>query len=388
LQAANDILILGIGQTQVGEHYEISLRELALDAISKARAEAGGILPEAVYVANMLAPLLSGQAQLGAYIVDFAGLRGVEAAVVEAGSASGGAALRQAYLAVASGAVETAMVVGVEKFSEHPTAEVDAALATSTDSDYEAVHGATPTAQAAMLMRRYLHVHQAPADALAGFPLAAHAHGAANPHAMFRRAITLESYQRAGMISDPLNMFDAAPLADGAAAVILARASSLPESTLYPAVRIASSASATDTVALHDREDPLVLQAAVLSSQRALAQAGITPEMVDFFELHDLFSIYGALSLEAAGFCQAGEGWKMARDGDITISGKLPVCTAGGSKARGEVGAATGVYQAVEAVLQLQQRAGQSQVKEARIGMIQTLSNAAGTAVTHILARE
>ncbi len=388
MQAANDILILGIGQTNVGEHYEIALRELALDAISKARAEAGGILPEAVYVANMLAPLLSGQAQLGAYIADFAGLRGVEAAVVEAGSASGGAALRQAYLAVASGAVETAMVVGVEKFSEHPTAEVDAALSTSTDSDYEAVHGATPTAQAAMLMRRYLHVHQAPADALAGFPVAAHVHGAANPHAMFRRAITLESYQRAGMISDPLNMFDAAPPADGAAALILARASSLPESTLYPAVRIASSASATDTVALHDRRDPLVFQAAALSSQRALAQAGITPEMVDFFELHDLFSIYGALSLEAAGFCQTGDGWKMARDGDITISGKLPVCTAGGSKARGEVGAATGVYQAVEAVLQLQQRAGQSQVKEARIGMIQALSNAAGTAVTHILARE
>jgi len=110
--------------------------------------------------------------------------------------------------------------------------------------------------------------------------------------------------------------------------------------------------------------------------------------MVDFFELHDLFSIYGALSLEAAGFCQAGEGWKMARDGDISIPGRLPVCTAGGSKARGEIGAATGVYQAVEAVLQLQQRAGQSQVKEARIGMIQALSNAAGTAVTHILARE
>ena len=96
MQASNDILILGIGQTNVGEHWEISLRELALDAISKARAEAGGIKPDAVYVANMLAPILSGQAQLGAYIADFAGLRGVEASVIEAGNASGGAALRQA----------------------------------------------------------------------------------------------------------------------------------------------------------------------------------------------------------------------------------------------------------------------------------------------------
>jgi len=388
LQAANDVLILGIGQTAVGEHFERSLRELALEAISKARAEAGGIRPEALYVANMLAPILSGQAQLGAYLADFAGLRGVEAAVVEAGSASGGAALRQGYLAVASGSVETAMVVGIEKFSEHPSAEVDAALATSLDSDYEAVHGATPTAQAALLMRRYLHAYGAPADALAGFPLTAHANGAGNPNAMFQRAISAEAYQRAAMISDPLNMFDAAPPADGAAAVLLVRAGSLPAETLYPTVRIASSAAATDTVALHDRPDPLVFDAVRQSSRRALAQAGITTDMVDFFELHDQFSIHAALSLEAAGFCEAGEGWKMARDGEIALTGRLPVCTAGGSKARGEIGAATGLYQTIEAVLQLQQRAGRNQIEKARIAMVQCLAAAAGTAVTHILARE
>lgn len=388
MQAANDVLILGVGQTGVGEHWELSLRELALDAISKAREEAGGIRPEAIYVANMLAPILSNQAQLGAYLADFAGLRGVEAAVVEAGSASGGAALRQGYLAVASGTVKVAMVVGVEKFSEHPSAEVDAAMATSLDSDYEAVHGATPTAQAAILMRRYLYEHKAPADALAGFPVTAHANGASNPNAMFQRAISVEKYQRGGMVADPLNMFDAAPPADGAAAVILVRASALPESTLYPTVRIASSAASSDTLALHDRVDPLVFEAAALSSQRAFSQAGITLDMVDFFEPHDQFSIYAALALEAAGFCEKGEGWKMARDEEISLNGRLPICTAGGCKARGDVGAATGVYQAVEAVLQLQQRAGTNQIEKARIGMIQSLSNAAGTAVTHILARE
>jgi len=190
------------------------------------------------------------------------------------------------------------------------------------------------------------------------------------------------------MVTDPMNMFDAAPLADGAAAVILARASALPENILYPTVRIASSAAATDTIAVHDRPDPLVFEAAALSSQQALARAGITTDMVDFFELHDMFSIYAALSLEAAGFCEPGKGWKMANDEQISIPGTLPVCTAGGSKARGEVGAATGVYQAVEAVLQLQQRTPDAQVPDARIGMIQCLSNAAGTAVTHLLARE
>ena len=347
----NDVLIAGVGLTPVGEHWEKHLRELALAAIEAARAEAGGVRPQAIYVANMLAPALSGQSHLGALIADFAGLRGIEAATIEAAGASGGMALRQAYLALAAGMLDVALVVGVEKVTERVSSEIDAALTTSSDADYEAIHGITPTAQAAMLMRRYMHEFHTPQDAFAGFSITAHANAVGNPNAMFRRAIKPEAYARAGMVSEPLNMFDAAPIADGAAAIILVREGAFPLEPSRPNVRIAASSSSITAIALHDRPDPLELAANAQSSQEAYLQAGITPEDVDLFELHDLFSIYAALSLEAAGFAARGEGWRLAQDGDIAMGGRIPICTFGGSKARGDSGGGTGVYQAAEIAL-------------------------------------
>jgi acetyl-CoA C-acetyltransferase len=384
---SNDVWIVGVGLTPVGEHWEKSLREIALEAIAAALAEAPGLSPQALYVANTLAPALSGQSQLGSLLADFAGLRGVEAMTVEAAGASGGAALRQAYLALKAGAIDVALVVGLEKVTDQAGPALQAALATASDADYEAVQGITPTAQAALIMRRYLHETGAPADALAGFSLVAHANAVGNPYAMFRRAIKPEDYSRAGMVSEPVNMYDAAPVADGAAALILARSSALPPAGPSPAVRIAGSSLAIAAVALHDRRDPLVLEAANHSANQAYRQAGVTPDDIDVFELHDPFSIYAALSLEAAGFASRGQGWRLAQDGEITRQGRIPVTTLGGSKARGDTGGATGVYQVAEVMLQLQGRAGPSQVKGARIGMAQCLGGSGGTAATHILVR-
>ncbi len=381
------ILILGVGMTPVGEHWDRSLRELALEAITQARREAGGLKPDVLYVANMLSPTLSRQIHLGTLLADFAGLRGIEAVTVEAAGASGGLALRQAYLALLSGEVKVALVVGVEKVSEGLSAEVESALTTATDADYESVHGITETTLAAMLMRRYLHEFGAPADALAGFPIAAHSNAVANPHAMFRRAITRETYQKAPLLSAPLNMFDAAPLADGAAALLLARADALPGSPPEPAVQVSGSGTSVSALALHDRPDPLAFQAAAEAISRALKAAGLKPEAIDFFELHDRFSIYAALALEAAGFAPRGQGWRMAQDGAISLQGKLPVCTMGGSKARGDTGGATGVYQAVEAVLQLRGLAGESQIPNARHALIQCLGGSGATAAAHVLSR-
>ncbi len=371
--------------TPAGEHWERSLRELALEAIALARAEAGAIRPDAVYVANMLAPALSRQSHLGALIADFAGLRGIEAVAIEAAGASGGMALRQAYLALASGSVDVALVVGVEKTTERVTAEVEAALQTASDADYEGVHGVTQMALAAMLMRRYMHEFNIPEHALGGFSITAHANAVENPVAMFRRAIKPETYARAAILSDPLNMFDAAPLADGAAAVILARGEALATRLPFPRVTVKASSAAIDSVSIHDRRDPLTLEAAVEASRKAYEQAKIEPAEVNFFELHDRFSIFAALALEAAGFAERGEAWKLAQNGGIGIQGRIPVCTFGGSKARGEIGGATGVYQAVEATRQLQKRAGANQVENARLGMIQAVGGTAATVVTHIL---
>jgi acetyl-CoA C-acetyltransferase len=382
-----EIVIAGVGQTEVGEHWEISLRELAFHAIEAAILDSGGVRPQALFVGNMLAPQLSRQAHLGALIADFAGLTGIEAATIESSGASGGAALRAGYLAIASGQVDAALVVGVEKFTDQVGASVEEALSSASDSDFEAVQGLTPTAQAALLMRRYLSRNDVPRGAFAGFPLVAHANGVGNPKAMFRKAISAEVYNRAGMVSEPLNMFDIAPNADGAAAILLVRQGLLPDSYPHQFVRVVGSSLVTDTLALHDRPDPLSFQAARLSVERACRQAGLTPGDVDLFELYDAYSIYAALSLEAAGFAQPGQGWKMAQNGDLSLNGSLPIATMGGLKARGNPGGATGVYQAVEAVLHLRGMAGANQIPGAKRALVQSLGGPASSAVTHVFEK-
>jgi acetyl-CoA C-acetyltransferase len=378
-----DIVIAGLGQTEVAEHWDIGLRDLAYLATSEAIEDSGGLRPQALFVGNMLAPNLSNQAHLGVLLADYCGLPGVEAVTVEAAGASGGAALRQGYMAVASGFVDVALVLGVEKLTDQVGSNVEEALSTAGESDFEAVQGLTPTGQAALLMRRYMHEFNVPADGFAGFPLVAHANGVGNKFAMFQKAIKPEVYAKAEMVSDPINMFDVAPNADGAAALILTRRELLPNKFSHPLIKIAASANSTDTLALHDRHDPLGFIAAKIATQQALQKAGLLVEQINFFEYHDSYSVYAALSLEAAGFAKRGEGWRV----DVSRTGNIPCATMGGLKARGFPGGATGVYQAVEAVLQLRGVCDRNQIPNARFGMIQSMGGPASTVVTHILER-
>jgi acetyl-CoA C-acetyltransferase len=384
-----DVVIAGIGQTQVGERWEVSLRNLAVEAIQAALKDSGGLKPQALFVGNMLAPNLSNQAHLGALIADCAGLTGIEAMTVEASGASGGAALRQGYLAIASGMVDVALVVGVEKFTDKIGVDVEEAVATESDADFESIHGMTTTAQAAMLMKRYMHENNVPENGFAGFALTAHANGAGNKNAMFRRAIKAETYAKADMVSEPLNMFDIAPNADGAAALVLTRGDLIPSNGHAPRqlVKIAGSAASSDTLALHDRKDMLFFYTAQISASKAMKQAGIMLNQINFFEYHDVFSIYAALQLEAVGFAIKGKGWKLAEDGEIGLKGKIPCATMGGMKARGFPGGASGVYQAVEGVTQLRGQAGANQIAGANYGLIQSIGGPASTAVSHILQK-
>jgi len=150
-------------------------------------------------------------------------------------------------------------------------------------------------------------------------------------------------------------------------------------------VRIAASAVATDSLAIHDRRDPLWLDAAYISSRKALQQAGIGREEIDLFEVHDAFTIMAALSLEANGFAERGRGVRLAEEGEITLEGRLPIATMGGLKARGHPVGATGVYQVVEATLQLQGLAGANQVHDANVAMAQNIGGSGATVLTHIL---
>ncbi len=382
-----EVYIAGIGQTNVGELWSISLRDLGVQAIRAAIKDAGGLQPQAIFVGNMLAASASHQANLGSLLCEWAGLKGAEGTTVEAADASGGAALRMAYTAVRSGMVDVALVIGVEKATDVLDSDVDSLSVRTLDSDYEAAEGLTPIGQAALLMQRYIYENQVDRAALASFPMLAHANAVNNPHAMYRKPLALETYLKAGMLAEPFNLYDIAPLADGAAAVILTRRELIPEGLGHPIVRIAGSSLVTDRFALHDRNDPLFFDAAAVSVQRACQQAGITPAQADFFEYADITTLHAVLSLEAAGLAPRGEGWRLAADHARWQKRPLPVATLGGHKARGNPLGAAGVYQAVEACLQLRGEAGTAQVPQAHVGMIQSLAGTGSTAVTHILMR-
>ena len=382
-----EVVIAGIGQVPVGEHWEISMRSLAACAMLTACKDAGGLRPQALYVGNFLGSVVSRQTNLGALLAQNAGLGGIEAFTIEAAGASGAGAFRMGYLAVASGYVDTALVVGVEKYTDMIGAELEQAAGMAMDYDYEVMQGLTAASQAALLMQRYLYESSTPRAAFGEFALLAHANGANNPNAMYRKAIKPEAYARAEMVSEPLNLFDIAPYADGAAAVILSRSDLVQPSELEKMVRVTGSSVVIDRLALHDRPDPLAFEAAGLSVERACRQAGILPVDVDFFELSDAYSIFAVLTLEAAGFARRGETGRLAQAGAFGLKGEMPVSTMGGLKARGNPLAATGVYQVVEAVQQLRGQAGANQIAGARRALVQSLGGAASTAITHVLER-
>ena len=381
-----EVAILGIGQTPVAESWEKSLREIAGEAVFAALLDAQRERVDGLFVGNMLSGLISKQEHLGALVADWVGLRAVEAFKVEAACGSGAAALRLAIMAVASGEMDSAIAMGVEKMTEGKGTETTSALATAADADYEGEQGLSFVAINALIMQRYLHEYRWKHTDFAPFSINAHANAVHNPFARLREPISEKDYQRAKMIADPINLLDASPIGDGAAAAIIVPAASLPETHLgRPRILISGSATATDTLAVHDRQNALWLSAAELSAHKAYRQAGVTPQEIDFFELHDAFSIMAVLSLEACGFAERGQGLRLGLDGAIRPDGKLPVATRGGLKARGHPVGATGMYQIVEVVQQLRGEAGPTQVQDARIGMAQNIGGSGATIITHIL---
>lgn len=381
-----DVSIIGIGQTRVGEHWERDLRDLAAEAILQALGDARIERPEVLYIGNMLSGPMCQQENLGALVADHTGLRGIEAVKVEAACASGAAAVRMAYVAVAGGLCDVAIACGVEKMTDAQQPDALAGTAMSLDDIYESQHGLTLAAVSALLMRRYMHEFSYEHSDFGAFATNAHRRAAHNPMAMFQREITAQAFSGAKMIADPIGLLDSAPAGDGAAAVVLA-ATELSPCADGEGVRISGSAVATDAVALHDRKDPLFLSAAHLSAQRAYAQAGLGSESVDFFELSDVFTIYSALSLEAAGFAERGQGVRPALEDEISLTGRIPICTMGGLKARGHPVGASGVYQVVEAVQQLRGQAGENQVRGCRVGLTQSLGGSGAVAITHLIER-
>ena len=383
-----NVSVVGVGQMPVGEHWDLSIRHIAHHAISAALTEAGAGQVDALFVGNMLSGSLLSQEHLATLVADFCGLRNVETAKIESACASGASAFRIGYMTVASGMHDVVVVCGVEKMTDTTGGSTTAGLATAADAEYEAAHGVTFVGLNALIMQRYLYEFDAPFDAFAGFSINAHRNGAHNANAMFQKPISLDTYLNAPMIATPINIMDSSPVCDGAAAAVLVASERAPQYVRghhAGAVQILASASANDTLALHDRKDPLFLEAAYVSSQKAYVQSGMTAAEIDFFELHDAFTIMSALSLEATGYARRGEGWHLAADEAIGTDGRIPISTRGGLKSRGHPVGATGMYQIVEAVEQLRGEAGQGQIMNAKVGMTQNIGGSGATIVTHIL---
>jgi acetyl-CoA C-acetyltransferase len=382
------VAILGIGQIKVDEHWDLSLRELGGNAAFAAMQDAGMDKVDALFVGNMLSPMVSGQNQLGTFFSDWIGLWDQESVKVEAACASGAAALRAGLMAVSAGDIDSALIMGVEKMTDKAGHDVTAALATAADADYEVEQGISFVGINALVMRRYMHEYGWKHEDFAPFSINAHANAVHNPYARLHERISTEKFEKSSMVATPINLLDASPIGDGAAAVIIVPAEKVASLKGKPRITVAGSASATDSIAVHSRKDPLFLSAAHLSSKKAYEMANVEPQDIDVFELHDAFSIMSALSLEACGFADRGQGIRLGLDNEICPSGRVPICTRGGLKARGHPVGATGMYQIVEVVQQLRGECGKTQVDGAKIGMAQNIGGSGATILTHILRAE
>jgi len=379
------VAILGIGQTKIDEQWDKSLREIGGEAAFAALQDAGTEKVDALFVGNMLSPIVNGQNQLGTFIADWIGFWHQEAVKIEAACGSGAAALRAGLMAVGSGEIDSALIVGIEKMTDKAGHDVTAALATAADADYEVEQGVSFVGLNALIMRRYMYEYGWKHADFAPFSINAHANAMHNPFARLHQKINVDQFEKSSMVATPINLLDASPTGDGAAAVVLVPAERVASIRGRPRVIIAGSGAATDTIAVHSRTDPLFLQAAYDSSKRSYDMAGVRPEDIDVFELHDAFSIMSALSLEACGFAERGQGVRLGLDNEISPKGRVPICTRGGLKARGHPVGATGMYQIVEIVQQLRGECGATQVDGAKIGMVQNIGGSGATILTHIL---
>ncbi len=376
-----DVAIVGVGMTRFGELWEASLRDLFVQAASEALHSARADHLDAVFIGNMSAGQFVGQEHIGPLLVDHLGMAGVAAGRVESACASGGLALRTAFVEVASGMSDLVMAAGVEKMTD--TADATEVLATASDQELEAYHGITFPGLYAMIARAHMEKHGTTAEDLSWVSVKNHRHGALNPKAQFPAEVTLEDVMRSSMVADPLRLLHCSPVSDGAAAVLLCPMDQAKRYTDRP-VRIRASGLATGSMALADRKDIAFLDSVQLSAQRAYTMAGLTPADMHLAEVHDCFAIAEICCIEALGLVELGKGRAAARTGETALGGRIPVNTSGGLKSKGHPVGATGIAQAIELCEQLRGEAGARQVKGARIGLAQNMGGSGASSVVHI----
>ncbi|RLG48890.1 MAG: thiolase domain-containing protein [Thermoproteota archaeon] len=379
------VFVVGAGLTKVGQHWDRSLKDLLAEAGLKAMEDAGVDEVEAIFVGNMMSGILNGQESLGSLAADYLGLTGVPAFKVEAACASGGAALMQGVLAVKSGLFDRVLVVGVEKMTDATdTADVTSGLATAADFELELFFGASFVSLNALVMRLYASEHGLSEEEFGHLPILMHKNAVDVEHAQLRFEINMEKYLDSPYVAEPIRLLDSSPIGDGAAAVVLSAGSSPPSDR---SVEVAGFWSATETLALCDREDLLRPKSIRAAVRKALEMAGLEIGDVSVVQIHDAFSIVGYLCIEGAGLAEPGRAPAFIESGEANRDGSIPINPEGGLKARGHPVGATGIYQVVELYRQLLGEAGPSQVEGARHGLAINVGGVASNVVAHVLRR-
>lgn len=382
-----DVAIIGVGMTKWGELWDKSLRTIFTETALLAIADAGVDKIDSMVVGCMSSGLFVGQEHLASLLADSLGRTPVPAARVESACSSGGAALRQGFIEVASGLSDIVLVGGVEKMTDVTGCEATFALGTAADQEYEGYHGLTFPGLYAMMAVAHMHRYGTTREQLALVAVKNHDNGSRNPLAQFPFKVTVDGVLNSVLVADPLRILDCSPITDGAAAVILCPAE-MARKAKRPVVRIAGVGQATDSIALSSRRDLTWLESTSIAAQKALAMAGRKIGDIDLFEVHDCFTIAEIMVTEALGLVEKGKGGRAVEEGLTARDGRFPVNPSGGLKAKGHPVGATGVAQAVEIVKQLRGEAGDRQIKGAKRGLAQNMGGTGGSSVVHVLEAE
>ncbi len=364
-----EVAIIGVGMGNRWGKYSGTLIEMMAEASLSAIDDAGTDEIDALFVANMGAGRINNQTALGSALIDYLNLFPAVGASIENGPASGATAARIGYMAIASGLHDVVMITGGEKMRVAPGPVVTDFVATMAHPEAEYIYGITFPSLGALLARLYFEQYGVTSEDLARVAIKNHQNGLKNPHAHIQQNITMEGILTSReaslnnpMIADPLHLYDMCPVTDGAASLIMCSMEKAQEFQKKPLIKFAGTGQGMDTMAVHEREDPTFLKAVKIASDQAFSMAGLTRADIDFAEIHDAFEILELAELESAGFYERGKSHLAIRNGETEISGKFPVNTSGGLKARGHPVGATGVAQLCELVWQLRGEAGERQI--------------------------
>ena len=380
------VCVVGVGMSTWGEVWRSSLRQLFADAALEAIKNAGVDHIDSLYVGCMSGGLFVHQEHLGALMADYIGMPGIPAARVESACASGGVAVRQAYLEVLSGASDIVLAGGVEKMTDCSGDEATAALATAADQEYEVFHGATFPGLYAMMAHAHMHKYGTTRDMLSAVAVKNHSNGSKNPKAQYPFPVTAETVATSVMVADPLRILDCSPITDGAAAAIVTT-EEIAKKLGKPYIKILASSAATDIMQLAQRADITTIKSATLAAERAFKMAGKTIKDVQFAEVHDCFTIAEIMVAESIGLYEPGKAGPAILAGECNLDGKFPVNPSGGLKSKGHPVGATGVAQVVEVYKQLTGQAenGRQIPGSPKVGMTQNMGGTGASSVVHIM---